>query len=635
MMTRARTDKSEKHQSENKPKRSSAKGQKHERNQQGREPDHPDSSSMKHSLVDLQRTQGNHAVQRLVNERIRPNIQPNLKMGRPDDKYECEADQVAEQVMQTPESRLQRQADVDDRGQSRRGVSPVRYGATAGERSTDAPPLVHEVVRSPGQPLPPQTRTAMESALDHDFSGVRVHTDTNAGESARLVNALAYTVGQDIAFRPGAYRPETTTGQRLLVHELVHVQQQDSVTSSPVVQRYEGPEHQDLGDRYLNELLTYLQTEDGAQWARELGMDPDELVTQITSDPMQSGTKIRLGPRQDPETGAVDHVELTPGEIISLMGDLYGSVEQLANAPPREIRGILNVMQQERAGRAPDAAERFERITGGRYLELAQQNDAHFARLNRAEWRRLHVEALAEARAAGRENDEERFQRALLIDAAAGHFLTDAFAAGHLFDKSEVLAAITSHLSTHTPRTQNPEMQAYIGAIAMAGRLPQLVLKNIHDRMNQEGFAVENARGMQWRTFGDNYLEVARETQRVASLAVFLSRQQVFAAREGAEPNPDEVEALMPNEDSVQQATRQAIAYVPDAVTAVEGLIYQNRSLAPSQFGPILGAIVESNLTTIGHPGRQREILEMSESVRRIGTEGPIVIPSFTLAEWD
>ncbi|MDZ7268416.1 MAG: hypothetical protein ONB48_11840 [candidate division KSB1 bacterium] len=236
--------------------------------------------------------------------------------------------------------------------------------------------------------------------------------------------------------------------------------------------------------------------------------------------------------------------------------------------------------------------------------------------------------------AAGREQGEERFQRALLIDAAAGHFLTDAYAAGHLFDKSEVLAAITLHLRTHPALTRNPEMQIYVGIVALAGKLPQLVLKNIHDRMNREGFAVGNARGMRWRTFGDSYLKNAQETQRVAALAVFLSRQQVFAARKGVTPNPDEIEGLMPDEDSVQRATQQAIAYIPDAVAEVEELIYRNRSLAPSQFGPVLGAIVESNLAAIGHPGRERAIVEMLESARRIGLEGPILAPSFTVFSW-
>jgi hypothetical protein len=77
-------------------------------------------------------------------------------------------------------------------------------------------------------------------------------------------------------------------------------------------------------------------------------------------------------------------------------------------------------------------------------------------------------------------------------------------------------------------------------------------------------------------------------------------------------------------------ARGQAIAYIPEAARDVENLIYRNRSLAPAQFGPVLGAIIESNITTIGHPGRERELMNMLDSARRMGVEAPIA-PSFTL----
>src|SRR5262249_2485509 len=90
------------------------------------------------------------------------------------------------------------------------------------------PPIVHEVLRSPGQPLDPATRALMEPPFGRDFSQVRVHTDAKAAESARAVNALAYTVGLDVVFRDGQHALSTTVGKRLLAHELTHVVQQDS-----------------------------------------------------------------------------------------------------------------------------------------------------------------------------------------------------------------------------------------------------------------------------------------------------------------------------------------------------------------------------------------------------------------------
>ncbi|HKP51306.1 MAG TPA: DUF4157 domain-containing protein [Chloroflexia bacterium] len=99
----------------------------------------------------------------------------------------------------------------------------------AGQRApTTAPPIVHEALRSPGQPLDAATRAFMEPRFGRDFSAVRVHTGQRAEASAQAVNAHAYTVGQDIVFGAGKYTPHTPAGQHLLAHELTHTLQQGS-----------------------------------------------------------------------------------------------------------------------------------------------------------------------------------------------------------------------------------------------------------------------------------------------------------------------------------------------------------------------------------------------------------------------
>jgi hypothetical protein len=89
----------------------------------------------------------------------------------------------------------------------------------------------------------------MEPRFGHDFSRVRVHTDARAASSARAVNALAYTVGEDIVFAPGHYSPQTKSGERLLAHELVHTIQQAPVAalsptgiagSAPLLSHFQG-----------------------------------------------------------------------------------------------------------------------------------------------------------------------------------------------------------------------------------------------------------------------------------------------------------------------------------------------------------------------------------------------------------
>lgn len=88
---------------------------------------------------------------------------------------------------------------------------------------------VHDVVGSGGgSPLDADTRADMESRFGHDFGDVRVHTDGGAHESARSVNAQAYTVGSNIVFQRDRYDPSSVEGRHMLAHELTHVVQQRS-----------------------------------------------------------------------------------------------------------------------------------------------------------------------------------------------------------------------------------------------------------------------------------------------------------------------------------------------------------------------------------------------------------------------
>jgi Domain of unknown function (DUF4157) len=91
---------------------------------------------------------------------------------------------------------------------------------------TIAPPVVHEVLQSPGQPLETGTRQSMERRFGHDFSAVRLHADRKSQESAGAVRALAYTVGNHIVFGANQYAPRAEASQRLLAHELTHTLQQ-------------------------------------------------------------------------------------------------------------------------------------------------------------------------------------------------------------------------------------------------------------------------------------------------------------------------------------------------------------------------------------------------------------------------
>ena len=150
----------------------------------------------------------------------------------------------------------------------------------------EVPPIVHEVLRSPGQPLDAGTRSFMEPRFGHDFSGVRVHTDAKAAESAQEVNALAYTVASDVVFGGGQYILGTTAGRRLMAHELTHVMQQSGVSSGQPLQGE--PTFNQPGDAFEQEadaaaahVVSGAQAHDARAFA--LGQDIDFSAGQFAS----------------------------------------------------------------------------------------------------------------------------------------------------------------------------------------------------------------------------------------------------------------------------------------------------------------------------------------------------------------
>jgi hypothetical protein len=163
-----------------------------------------------------------------------PSIFSELAINEPGDAYEAEADRVADHVTNFPsrESPPLRIYAASGRSPQRRRTSCEddeegtldRKGTSA--KPSAAPPVVHEVLRSVGQPLDPATRAFMETRFGHNFGKVRVHTDQRAASSARAIHALAYTYGERIIFGADQYRPNTTSGRHLLAHELTHVVQQ-------------------------------------------------------------------------------------------------------------------------------------------------------------------------------------------------------------------------------------------------------------------------------------------------------------------------------------------------------------------------------------------------------------------------
>lgn len=245
------------------------------------------SSSAGHPLLELQRSIGNRAIQRFTSS---PLIQAKLQISTPEDPAEREADHVADTVMRMTvpaappieeekdetiatkpvvplavredddEKKVQRacteceEEKQEDQGQS--GTMVHRKSAddddveeqqvqssgtqTSTPKATTSVAANIHAMNGGGSPLPQATRAFFEPRFGADFSGVRVHTDSHAAETANSIQARAFTVGQNIAFGTGRYAPHSHAGRELLAHELTHVVQQNGSQvqrDSPLVQR--------------------------------------------------------------------------------------------------------------------------------------------------------------------------------------------------------------------------------------------------------------------------------------------------------------------------------------------------------------------------------------------------------------
>ncbi len=196
-------------------------------------------------ILFLQRTIGNQAVARLIKSGA---LQTKLRIGQPGDKYEQEADRVAEQVMRMPmpltTERTGASGQAEDTRIQRKCLKCMNglHGLLGKDKKDEklqakqTPGRTHEItaqiesninaLRGGGQPLPEPVRAFFEPRFGHDFGQVRVHSDAAAEQSAWDVNAHAYTVGRDIVFGAGRFAPGTHQGRQLIAHELMHVVQQ-------------------------------------------------------------------------------------------------------------------------------------------------------------------------------------------------------------------------------------------------------------------------------------------------------------------------------------------------------------------------------------------------------------------------
>ncbi len=220
--------------------------------------------------------------------------------------------------------------------------TPVRSGllqrsSTNQAAPSSVPPIVHEVLRSSGQPLDANTRAFMESRFGYDFSRVRVHIDAKSADSARAVNALAYTVGHDVVFGAAQYEPKRPEGRQLLAHELTHVMQnREMTTSGPIrLDSASSPAEIEAGHAADEVRPSFLQNA-GTVLQRQKGGDMT-----FDDDPLSAGgfndkdSSIRVKP------GPVRTTLIRPERMTNVRGETYSKSDKPGTEPGAWIQGFL------------------------------------------------------------------------------------------------------------------------------------------------------------------------------------------------------------------------------------------------------------------------------------------------------
>jgi len=186
------------------------------------------------------------------NKNEKASIQPKLKIGQPGDKFEQEADAVADNVMRMGRSeslQMQPMEEEEEMMQPKLRMQPEEeeeepiqmkcakcekeeemLQRKSDEKGVATSSVEQQILSSTGKGnrLPGSVNQFMSRAIGADFSRVKIHTDTNAVQLNQQLNARAFTYGADVYFNHGEYKPDSPTGKNLLAHELTHVVQQGS-----------------------------------------------------------------------------------------------------------------------------------------------------------------------------------------------------------------------------------------------------------------------------------------------------------------------------------------------------------------------------------------------------------------------
>ncbi len=407
-------------------------------------------------------------------------LQAKLRIGQPGDMYEQEADRVEDAVIRMPEPEMQRQVEPEEEEEEEMLQAKSRED-TIPEVSNNLESQIN-AIKGGGRPLAKSERAYFEPRFGTDFSQVRLHTDSQAAESTRPVNAKAYTLGQDVVFGAGQYAPGTIEGRRLMAHELTHVVQQThglsskaisfdpmqsdtrflhrsntvqsaciertpnhqqpisvskipDVAGNTTIRRWSGHEHKAFGD-----LPGRMAAAHRDKFKIDLGFVTSK--QHGTSGNLEHG--LSAGATETPE----DKKNLKSRGLTDEEGKLIVSDEVLGVSYGTKGKSMSLGTGTELSGDHRASAvslaktESVDPLGWFRVRLLAYSNINHFFPLAAKEWGKHHQKAKAAALVArvAYKNDKNMGDKltkmALQIEAFGLHFLQDSYAAGHQYPRA-------------------------------------------------------------------------------------------------------------------------------------------------------------------------------------------------------
>lgn len=387
-----------------------------------------------------------HAIFRSVFDRFY--IQAKLEISQPGDASEVQADELAASVMngdaESSRATLSKQNPV---------VAPQAESAgmqTSGEFDSQL-----QTSKGSGQKLNEDVRSELETHTGTDLSQVNVHTDPQADQMSKSINAKAFTHGQDIYFGQGQYNASTDQGKELIAHEVAHTVQQ-SQGIQPKIQRFEAWEHAKMGDKGTGGD----HTDNGK--GRPVVLSPYITVsfgelTAMAGDYFGSEEEIlelAKKPGSFEENGKVEPTDYAerkyfyskPGTVDELRYIIYYHINARdADDDVRDMfsKKVRSAVDDRMLQLLPTNFDHFTNSReGDRYKSFSGKlnSDKYKDSLpnNEMAFRTYHERAIREAFAAG--VNRAPLDYAFFLEGFASHFLTDAFASGHI--RTQIISII-------------------------------------------------------------------------------------------------------------------------------------------------------------------------------------------------